>query len=181
MIQFNVSQLLKEPVGSKRVYAVEESDPISPSEAGSIQGAIGVVTFMRTDIGILVNADLDSHAFCSCSRCLGTFSQPLHIHLEEEFLPTSDINAGASMGTSQLDDEDFVIGKDHILNLTEAMRQYAIVALPMKPLCKEDCAGICSSCGMNLNDGLCQCGDAQRDIRWSPLLELLSQRDSHVQ
>ena len=140
-----------------------------------------MVTFMRTDRGVLANADLDSHALCSCSRCLGTFSQSLHIHLEEEFLPTSDINTGAPMGTSQLDDEDFVIGKDHILNIKEAMRQYAIVALPMKPLCKEDCAGICSSCGMNLNDGPCQCEDAQRDIRWSPLLELLSPQDSHVQ
>ena len=47
------------------------------------------------------------------------------------------------------------------------------LGIPMKPLCKEDCAGICSECGANLNAGACECGQ-QIDPRWAALGKLRS-------
>ncbi len=172
-MRFNVSQLLKEPLGSKRVYDVEEPELIPTLEESPIQGVRGRVTLMRTDKGILATADLDCHALCSCSRCLGTYSQSLRVHMEEEFFPTADMNTGVPLNLAQLGGEDFWIDGNHILDLTEAARQYAIMTLPMKPLCGEECCGICSYCGVNLNDSQCQCGEAPRDIHRGPLMDLL--------
>ena len=60
---------------------------------------------------------------------------------------------------------------DQVLDLSEAVRQYALLALPMKPLCQEDCAGLCPQCGANLNGGSCSCG---RDCISSPWAQLKS-------
>jgi len=58
------------------------------------------------------------------------------------------------------------------MDLTEPVRQALLVALPMKPLCREDCAGICPQCGANRNET--QCGPAEEtvDDRWSGLRSL---------
>jgi uncharacterized protein len=57
--------------------------------------------------------------------------------------------------------------------LNEAIRQYALLARPVKPLCWEDCAGICQTCGQNLNQEPCSCPAPEIDPRWSKLTELL--------
>ncbi|MBM3157836.1 MAG: DUF177 domain-containing protein, partial [Chloroflexi bacterium] len=67
------------------------------------------------------------------------------------------------------------INENHILDLSEAIRQYTIMALPMKPVCREDCAGLCPHCGRNLNLGPCKCPPAPPDARWAPLLALRSE------
>ena len=64
------------------------------------------------------------------------------------------------------------IDEQHTLDLTEAVRQYALMATPMKALCKKDCAGLCQTCGKNLNEGKCHCPKDDNDLRWSKLAEL---------
>ena len=71
----------------------------------------------------------------------------------------------------------FTIDEHHILDLTEAVRQYALLALPMKPLCRQDCAGLCPTCGHNLNQGGCGCPPQGPDPRWSGLNKLLLTKD----
>jgi len=173
-----VAQLLKEPVGSERTYKIDENDLVISLENDSFQGLKGRVRLMRTDKGVLTKADLDSTASCTCSRCLGACLQPIHIRLEEEFFPTIHVDTGLKMDLSQVDEEDFLIDRNHILDMTEAIRQYAIVAMPMKPLCREECAGLCPSCGANLNEQSCRCSKSQRDPSWGPLSEILSRSDS---
>jgi uncharacterized protein len=63
----------------------------------------------------------------------------------------------------------FTIDEHHILDLTEAIRQYTVLAVPMKPLCNENCAGLCPSCGQNLNQGECGCPSPDTDPRWANL------------
>ena len=67
--------------------------------------------------------------------------------------------------------QGILLNNRHELDITEAVRQSVIVALPMKPLCKEDCAGLCHYCGENLNLG-CICESSEFDSRWAPLLEI---------
>jgi hypothetical protein len=56
--------------------------------------------------------------------------------------------------------------------LTEAVRQYRVMAEPMQLLCKPDCLGLCPHCGYNLNQGPCGCPRQDVDERWSALTEL---------
>ena len=65
------------------------------------------------------------------------------------------------------------IDDTHVLDLHEVLRQYVIADGPMKPLCRPDCPGLCQHCGINLNQGRCECGAGQRDERWTALAALL--------
>jgi uncharacterized protein len=104
------------------------------------------------------------------------FSYPVPVEFEEEYFPVVDVVSGRSLS---LTDEPgcFTIDEHHILDLTEAVRQYALLALPMKTLCRQDCAGLCPTCGRNLNQGGCDCPPQSVDPRFSKLSNLLLTND----
>lgn len=165
----NVSQLLKETSGSSRTYEVDES--LTLIDNGGVSHVVGTVRLLRTDKGIWVSAVLDSEVVCTCSRCLNDFEQPVHTAIEEETFPKVDIATGTRLNPTD-GDENFCIDSDHILDMREAVRQYFELVVPMKPMCREDCAGICSTCGANLNATRCACDNTPIDRRWSALLDL---------
>ena len=155
-MQINVAQLLKSPIGETREYEVSEVTDID----GSNCLVEGKVKLMRTNRGILVKGTVHTEAEVTCSRCLNVFSYPLTLDIEEEYFPTIDVISGAPLA---LPDEPsaFTIDERHILDLTEAIRQYAIMAIPMKPLCRVDCPGLCPVCGQDLSQGACSCPPQQ--------------------
>ena len=169
-MQYNIAQLLKEPTGSFRSYQVEETLPGTKWITDSVEGLVRIV---RTHQGVLVNADLNVQAVLACGRCLGEFTWPSTLHLEEEFLPVVDLRTGHR--TSLLPEEDgaLLIDVENVLDLSEVTRQYAIADLPMKPLCRSDCLGLCRLCGTNLNQENCDCSTIQGGPRQGALAELL--------
>jgi uncharacterized protein len=129
----------------------------------------GEVRLTRTDRGVLVNGVLHTEVEVPCSRCLIPFRLPLTLDIEEEFFPTIDVTSGAPL---DIPDEPgcFTIDEHHFIDLSEAVRQYALSAIPIKTLCREECAGLCSVCGQNLNEK--QCGHKVKEVdeRWAKLL-----------
>ena len=168
-MEFNVAHLLKEPVGTNRDYIVYSTLESPEETSGSV--VQGEARLARVNQGILVNASLRVSATCLCSRCLQDFNTLLELRLSEVYLPTVDISTGGVLYVSEEAAPFFLLNDRHELDITEAVRQSIIVALPMKPLCKEDCAGMCPCCGMNLNLE-CICERKELDPRWAPLLEL---------
>ena len=169
-MELNVSQLLMEPSGSSREYPVDEAFP--PNE--NLGGARfrGTVNLLRTNKSIWVSAGLDSALDFECGRCLTPYSHPIHLDVEAEYIPTLNPLTGAKV-TPPADDTDyFLISQSHILDLTEIVGEYAIMAMPMKPLCRQECAGLCPTCGSDLNWTRCAC-EAPVDHRWGPLLDLI--------
>lgn len=65
------------------------------------------------------------------------------------------------------------------INITDDVRDYLILAVPMKKLCKEDCKGLCYKCGTDLNKNTCDCKQDEIDDRWSKLLELKNKFNSN--
>lgn len=169
-MQFNVAQLLKEPTGSTRrhhlVVDIEGIDegikPLSPLE--------GDMELIRTTDGILVTGKLQTKVELICDRCLEPFAANISIALQEEFRPTIDIITGISLHDT--DEESTRIDESHTIDLTEVVRQDLLLALPMHPLCRPDCAGLCPHCGKNLNEGPCEC-QKPPDPRLAVLKELL--------
>ena len=170
-MQYNVAQLLKEPTGSIRHYQAEGTFAETLRITDRVAGPIRMV---RTHQGVLVNADLGFQTALTCSRCLREFSWPSTLHIEEEFFPTVDLRGARGLAPPPEDESALRIDADHILDLTEVMRQYAIADLPMKPLCQPDCLGLCRLCGTNLNRANCDCSTAQGDLRWGTLARLLN-------
>jgi uncharacterized protein len=168
-MQINVAQQLRSAIGTVREHDVDlVMDVTGYGNEGRIQGK---VTLTRTDRGILVKGVLNTEVELTCSRCLEPFRCPLTLNIEEEYFPTVDVVSGAPL---PVPDEVgcFTIDENHELDLTEAVHQYALLAVPMKPLCRPDCAGLCPLCGQNLNLGECQCPPPEADPRWAKLKEI---------
>jgi uncharacterized protein len=142
VLQANVSQLLKDPVGATRILNVVDRVKIfdSPSPV------TGNVKLIHTNRGILVNGCLKVQIETECSRCLELFKCPLEIDIEEEYFSTVNIKSGDKMRfPNDYDADSFLIDEQHTLDLSEAVRQYTALAIPMKPLCHQDCTGLKSS------------------------------------
>jgi len=167
MLTINVAQQLKEPIGAEREYELDGAVDIDGKESR----VSGHARLIRTDRGIIVKASFTGRMKIACSRCLAEFEMPLKLDFQEEYLQTIDMASGGKIALPK-DSGNFVIDARHTLDLSEAIRQYALLSVPIKPLCQEKCAGICPQCGKNLNQGKCQCPAEQVDPRWAPLLEL---------
>lgn len=167
-MQINVAQLLQESIGSTRKYQVDE---VVTGDTGNDYRVSGECQLLRTQRSILVKCRMNTDTTLTCSRCLVDFPQPLGFKFEEEYLPTIDVNTGTPL---DMPDEAgvFTIDEHHTLDLKEAIRQYAQLVVPMKPLCHEECSGLCQKCGKNLNEGPCACPTEEMDPRWAKLTQL---------
>lgn len=167
----NVAQLLKEPVGSMRVVDVSGEEEL---------GVHGKVQLVRTDCSILVRGRLATEVETTCSRCAASITCPVTFEIEEEFFPSIDVVSGVPVPVpDDPDDPDaFTIDEGHILDMHEAVRQYALLALPIKRLCQAQCRGLCPECGHNLNEGQCSCARQAHDERWAKLGQLIAGIDS---
>jgi uncharacterized protein len=164
-VRINVAQQLKQSVGYAHRYQISEREPFLEGE----------VRLLRTNRSILATARLRTKVRSECSRCLEEFESPLTVDFEEEYFPSKDVLSGSSLPVPE-GVEGFIIDENHMLDLTEAIRQHIMLALPMKPLCRQDCAGLCPVCGQNLNYGACNCAQRHLDSRWAPLQGLLSNK-----
>ena len=171
----NVSQLLRASMGSTRNYEVSEIVTLA-SGRSMVQGEI---LLMRTDRSILARGRLHTEAEITCGRCLNLFTCPLNLDIEEEYFPITDVVGGDLLPASE-EPDCFTIDEQHVIDLTEVIRQYALLAIPMKPLCREDCTGLCPDCGQNLNQGTCCCSSRETDPRWSELSKLILTNDAVV-
>ena len=170
-MQYNVAQLLKEATGSVRYVAVAGEGAGPEGGAVSYQGR---VELLRTHQGLLVRGNVAARVPLTCSRCLNEFQFPASLDVEEEFFPLVDVNTGRRMAASP-DYDGTPIDANHVLDLTEILRQYSIAGQPIKPLCQEDCSGLCQECGADLNFDECRCGEPTIDPRWDALAALLKQ------
>lgn len=160
----NVAQLLKEPVGSTRHYKVDEF-----IGAGGDIHIQGEVTLTQTNRSVLVQGAMTAQGKDTCSRCLEPADISVTFDLEDEYFPSIDIVSGLPLPRNP---DNLMLDESHVLDLNEALDQYLVMAMPMKVLCHPDCAGICPTCGQNLNQGSCSCAGQMHDPRWSKLVNL---------
>ena len=170
-LQFNVAQLLREPIGGFRLY---EGEMTFESEEFVVRSPLVVsVKLLNTGRSILVEGVFHLTVELVCSRCLTPFWQPLDFSVEEEFLPTVPVGGMTHVTTVEEGaDEDLFIDAHQILHLEEIVRQYSLLSIPVHPLCRPDCKGLCPICGQNLNEGTCNCREEEVDPRWAVLMDL---------
>jgi uncharacterized protein len=108
----------------------------------------------------------------ACGRCLEPFRLPVAAPFDLRYLPAS---AASTDAEREVDDEDLETSyyENDAIDLNELLREQFYLALPMKPLCLDDCRGLCAQCGTNLNTGSCNCAPVWEDPRLAPLKNLL--------
>ncbi len=175
---YNMAQLLKSGVGYSFEADIDENNVTLDEDLTVIGPVVGHVRMRRTNQGLLVDGWVDLNLELTCDRCLKTFEQAMHVPFEELFYPTVDVVTGGPV--APIEEEDaFPIDDHHMVDLTEAIRQRILIALPMRRICKEDCKGLCPQCGTDLNQGSCDC-QPEVDERMSVLAKLL-QNSSEAQ
>ena len=107
----------------------------------------------------------------SCSRCLDPYRFPIDAAFDQRYLPSSQATTEAEREIEENDLETSYYSEDQI-DLNELMREQFYLALPMKPLCREGCKGLCAQCGTNLNTGTCDCAPVWEDARLAALKAL---------
>ena len=132
----NVTQLLKEPVGSSQSYDI--SGILGDEIEGSVEGTAKIIRITR---GVLVQCELNAQVKLICSRCLDAFLSPISFSAEEEFVPISDVSGDLAISPPG-QSEEFTIDDKNTIDLGELIRQYVLLNLPMKALCRPDCPGI---------------------------------------
>ena len=126
---------------------------------------------IRTDAKVELIGRVSAVVEFECDRCLTVVTLPVKESFELLYVPP--------LGTGdehELDEKDLSLGfyQDGLIDVDDLAREQIELALPMARLCTEECRGLCSGCGSNLNLGECSCGKEQIDPRWAALKELKS-------
>jgi uncharacterized protein len=139
MLEINVSQILKGSIGTEKTVPVSGDAEITGFGKAPVTGSVKLT---RTNRSILVKGTLETSVKTECARCLETYDCPLVLNIEEEYFPITDVNTGVPLPEPEEEPEVFVIDEHLILDLSEAVRQYTLMAVPMKPLCRPECPGL---------------------------------------
>ena len=149
-----------------------------PSEVEQEGDAYRVVAPVRVDLEIHKDKDrfrltgtAQTELELACGRCLEPFRMPFEGQIDVRYLPASELSTEDERVVAE-GDLDTGYYRDDQIDLNELLREQFYLALPMKPLCRDTCAGLCSLCGTNLNTGTCQCTSQWEDPRLAPLKEL---------
>lgn len=142
---------IRKEIGASRTFSFEEEIPLDEENSSPVSVQI---TLTNTGKNILVSGEIKAAANLTCSRCLGISPRVIDVPIVEQF---SD-DAGYVLNSQEDDNlEEINIFSDNVIDLVEIFRQNIILSFPLKPLCKEDCLGLCPHCGKNLNENRCGC------------------------
>ena len=141
---------------------------------------LGVTKPLRVSLSLIrsiqnfsVNGTIVFEAVGECDRCLAPATTPVKaavkVLIQRKEATDDEIEA--------LENEDqieIVHPGTRSVDLTQRLRDSAVLELPMRIHCRPDCKGLCSQCGQDLNAEQCDCGESTTDPRWSALADLKS-------
>jgi uncharacterized protein len=164
LLSVDVSELLRRPGASERVRIdpcldglrvplawVPDDEPLHTN----------VLLEALVD-GIHVTGVVAGELALECRRCLREFAQPFALELNDVFLYPGEAD----------DEGDVYRVEGEAIDLEPLIRDVVMLAMPLNPLCREDCKGLCTTCGADLNE--VDCGHSQEpvDLRWAGLEQL---------
>lgn len=127
--------------------------------------------------GVLVSGTADLHVEGECARCLDPLSWDEGIDLSELFVYPATDHRGAVAEEPGPDDDPLPTVEDECIDLEPTLRDAVVLALPLSPLCRSDCPGLCPECGIRLDDEPGHVHE-QVDPRWEALRGLTGQQES---
>ena len=145
-----------------RIHFGEEVKQVEPLDV------LGSAELLQADIRL--RGRLRTVVEAECARCLEPIRSPVELEFDLFYRPMQTIAREEDVEIKPAElDVGFYQGSG--LLLEDALKEQILLALPMKSLCRADCAGLCPQCGHDRNLGLCSCRPADGDIRWAPLAE----------
>ena len=127
--------------------------------------------------GVLLTATAQLQVSAECARCLDPLSWEEEVELTELFAYPDTDARGAIVEEPAEDDDPLPTLQDDMIDLEPTLRDAVVLALPLAPLCRDDCAGLCPECGVRLDDNPGHAHE-QTDPRWAALAALVDDDDS---
>lgn len=118
---------------------------------------------------VVVDGRLTATVPQTCGRCLESFPARVDARVDVRLLPRPATGDNMELGADDLDVDFYT---DDQVDLNRVVETETTLALPMKPLCREDCRGLCPVCGGNRNLDPCACSERASDPRLAPLRDL---------
>lgn len=175
-VQVDISELRRE-VGERKAFSfsgpLEDHFPAGISLAGPVEVK---GTVRNTGPAYLVEGSIRAQVEAVCGRCLTPFHQVVEAPLREEFREGSPPPPGQDEISDDSGLEVWFFQGD-MMDLSEAVRQNLILALPTQPLCRPDCPGLCPVCGRRLDQGSCDCRIQGVDPRLEALRRFLNPKE----
>ena len=160
--RINVGFIAHEEIGRSHDFPFE-FDKIVLGDDLDLRGLDGIVNIGRTPQGLVLQADFSAETTVMCVRCLQDFNQELDWSFTElyAFDKRSETESG------------LILPEDGHIDLAEMLREYALLEVPISPICKPDCQGLCTECGQNLNEMDCGHSPEENDSPFAKLKDLL--------
>jgi len=164
LLSVDVSELLRRPGATQHLFLTSGMDGLAVEMA---RVPVGSSLELDLDLDVLVDGIHVSGAVTGviaeqCARCLRAISEEIRVDLDELFCHPGE----------GLDDGDTYEITDEHLDLEPLVRDAVILALPLNPLCRPDCTGLCQVCGTDRNEIDCGHATSRVAIRWDALARL---------
>ena len=141
MLKFDLAELLRTP-GMRQVYEIYEQ-PYADDDVDYVAPITGKVSVTNTGTMVLVRGPIDTTIELECSRCLDPVRAAIHADLEEEFdIEVVESAAHRDPKVLVVEEEIGRVFDGQTLRLDVLIRQAALLAAPLQPLCREQCPGI---------------------------------------
>lgn len=128
----------------------------------------------RLESVVIIEGRLNVAVSLNCGRCLNDYVQTVAGDFTLKAVPQPSATPNRAKETELLDDDmDDLYYNGNVLDLREVLQEQVILALPIAPVCKADCKGLCLNCGHDLNLGQCGCDTQQGHIAFAGLKDLL--------
>ena len=150
LLRLNIGFLIGQPIGTSRGFNFEYPS-LQLGEDLSLNDFIGTANFGRTPQGLFLQADFQGGLSLECVRCLDSFTQRLETNFSELY----------AFDERSMSESGLLVPESGYIDLEPIFREYALLEIPINPICKINCKGLCKECGQNLNDK--DCGHSQTD------------------
>ncbi|PNX52983.1 MAG: hypothetical protein BV458_06765 [Thermoplasmata archaeon M9B2D] len=127
----------------------------------------------RSGRDVFINGEIQASIEMTCVRCLNPVTESLDLDFSVVYQPSVELKGDLELHKGDL--ESSFYDNDEI-DLREILIEQIIIHCPINPLCDEGCKGLCSKCGVNLNNGTCSCDKDITDSRWNKLKNITFER-----
>lgn len=154
--------------------SLDIDEKISPGDGSEVALVSAHLELYKTVQEIIISGGIKTRIKFQCSRCLKEFDRELDIPVSVVYHPIEDMRAERH----ELKDDEMDMGfyKGDVLDLQDVLKEQVLLSMQMKPLCDENCRGICPKCGKDLNVDVCHCESKETDSRLEVLKNLLEKR-----
>ena len=160
------------------IRTFQPEDVADPSDVYRIAAPVDLVFDIHKDKDLFrLVGSVASELELPCSRCLEPWRLAVAEQFDLRYLPVAKATVDPEREVNE-DDLGTSYYQNDEIDLNELLREQFYLVLPMKPLCRQDCRGLCSQCGTNLNVGACGCAPVWADPRLAALDGLGKSRES---